>query len=137
MAYCLRFLDSHNEDVQALRQDIELRGYLGVPMPLSLEAVKEFENGAREAILDSVLVMTLALLHDICGFGKKRLSNFKERFNEAAEMMAQDRLAWVDLQAGLKEQCGIEVPIRWYGGPPKQTPMAEWGEEQEEEVDAP
>jgi len=129
MGYALRYLEMHGGSVQALRDDLTARGALRYPVPMSYEDITAFEHKVKNNTLDCVLVLVMSVLHDMNGFGRSRLQKLIKRCAVCAAMMAQDRLAWVDLQKGLREECGLDVPIRWFGVPPKQTTQDQWEED--------
>lgn len=126
MGYALRYLEMHDGNLDALRDDMAARGALGYPVPMAYDDITAFEAKVKNNTLDCVLVLVMSILHDMNGFGRKRLQDLVKRAAVCCAMMAQDRLAWVDLQEGLKREVGIDIPIRWVGIPPRQTTRAEW-----------
>lgn len=118
IAYCVRFLENHNNDIEALKADAKARGAYNIPVGLAKEDVDEFSGRVKMSILDSVLVMSMLVLHDEFDFGAKRLNQFKARFNEKAECLEGEYTTWEDTLGILQDECGIQLNIRWNGEDP-------------------
>lgn len=118
MAYCMRYLESHNNDIEALKTDIKARGAYNIPVGLAKADVDEFGERVKRSVLDSVLVMSLLVLHDEFDFGTKRLNQFKARFNEKAACLEGEYTTWEDTLGILQDECGMELHIRWNGEDP-------------------
>ena len=131
MKYCLRYLEVNNNDVEALRDELAARGAMNIPFPMTSADIRNYERAVKANMLDCMVTLTLAILHDKWGFGPKRVRQFLDAFMECSDAMENDRLAWVDLQKGLYEECGLNWKIRWYGIPVKQTTREEWVKELE------
>ena len=115
MDFCIRFLEKNNNDVDALREELKRRGAYHTPVWLSKSEEAEFCHRVKACCLDTILIMTIAVLHDNFGFGTKRVNRFKEAFNNAAELLADDCINWTEIQQGIQEQLGMETTIRWNG----------------------
>ena len=94
MDFCIRFLESHDNDIDALKAEIKRRGAYHIPLRISISEENEFVSRVRANVLDTVLIMTIAVLHDEFDFGKKRISRFKETFNRFSEWLCDDNLTW-------------------------------------------
>ena len=116
MTFCLRYLDEHGNDVEGLKREIKRRGAGSIPLALSRADENRFCKAVRENCLDTVLIMTLAVLHDTFGFGRIRANRFKAAFNRAAELLQDDCINWTEIRKGLEEQLGIVIGIRWANG---------------------
>lgn len=66
----------------------------------------------KEQILDTVLAMSVMVLRDEFGFGKKRLDQFKARFNLKTECMNDGLVTWADILEAIRDETGIELTIR-------------------------
>lgn len=115
MAFCARYLESHNYDGYALAEEIKRRGASHVPIGISPSEEHEYENRVRRSCLDTVLVMSLVVLHDEFGFGHSRLDRFKARFNLKSEAMGKGLTTWREQQEILIRESGIEQDIRFNG----------------------
>lgn len=119
MAFCIKFLEEHDNDVNALRAEIKRRGAYHIPLAISRSEEVEFCQKIRENTYDTVLIMTLAVLHDYFGFGRTRADRFMRHFQDTAKLLADDCINWTELQMGVKEQLYKHIEIRWHGAPPK------------------
>lgn len=116
MTFCLRYLEQNNNDVEGMKKEIRRRGAGSIPLGVSTAEENRFCRMVRENCIDTVLILTLAVLHDNFGFGRIRANRFKEAFNKAAEYLEDDVINWTEIQQGLKEQLGQVIGIRWVGG---------------------
>ena len=116
MSFCLRYLDEHDNDVEGMKREIKRRGAGSIPLALSKADENRFCKAVRENCLDTVLIMTLAVLHDTFGFGRIRANRFKAAFNQAAEYLQDDCINWTEIRKGLEEQLGMVIGIRWANG---------------------
>ena len=125
MSYAVRFLENHNDDVEALKFDVKARGAHNIPVGIDKADVDEFSERVKRSILDSVLVMSLLVLHDEFDFGTKRLNQFKARFNEKADCLQGNYTTWEDTLAILQDECGMQLSIRWNGEDPTKAGKGE------------
>ena len=110
MSYALRYAREHGLD--ALEEDLKKRGAYNIPVRISDKELKAFTDNAKNMMLDTVLILTSVTLHDEFGFGKKRLEQFKKRFNFKAECIGEDYTDWQDQIEILRDECGLEYSIR-------------------------
>lgn len=110
MSYALRYAREHGLD--ALEADLKKRGAYNIPVRISDKELKAFTDNAKNMMLDTVLILTSVTLHDEFGFGKKRLEQFKKRFNFKAECIGEDFASWQDMIDILRDECGLEYGIR-------------------------
>ena len=110
MSYALRYAREHGLD--ALEEDLRKRGAYNIPVRIDDKALKEFTDNAKNMMLDTILILASVTLHDEFGFGKKRLEQFKKRFNFKAECIGEDFASWQDMIEILRDECGLEYSIR-------------------------
>lgn len=118
MAFCVRFLEAHDNDVEALKAEINRRGIRRIPLAIGRAEEIEFCKRVRATLMETVLLMTLAVLHDTFDFGKKRCRRFQEAFDYAAGLLADDCINWSEISQGVREQLGMDVVLHWYAGTP-------------------
>lgn len=118
MAFCLRYLDEHGGDVDALRAEIQRRGVTHTPIAITRAQEVEFANRVRKTLMETVLIVTLAVLHDEFGFGQARCKRFIDQFNYAGDLLVDDCINWAEMQQGIREQLGIDTVLGWYNGKP-------------------
>lgn len=110
MSYALRYAREHGID--ALEEDLKRRGAYDIPLRVSQKDLDKFTEGAKNMLLDTILVLSCVTLHDEFGFGHDRLNRYKERFNLKAECIGENYTNWADQLEILKEECGMEYSIR-------------------------
>ena len=110
MAFALRI--AKEKGVDALEKEVKFRNASMLPSGVTEKALMECLNNSKAQILDTVLIMSLNVLRDQFGFGSKRLSDFKERFNRYSECLADDYVDWETLQQIIKDECGIDTQLR-------------------------
>ena len=115
MDFCIRFLENNNGDIEALKAELKRRAAYHIPVWLSKSQEMEFCNRVRLTCMDTILIMSVAVLHDNFGFGQTRINRFIEAFNYGAELLADDCINWEEMQAGIREQLGLDLKIRWLG----------------------
>ena len=115
MDFCIRFLDKNGDDVEALRQEVKRRGAYHIPVWVTKSEETEFCHRVKTTCLDTILIMTVAILHDNFGFGMKRVNRFREAFNYASELLSDDCINWDEIQQGIREQLSMDMKIRWNG----------------------
>lgn len=118
LSFAIDFLDKHNGDVEALREEAKKRGAYNIPLALNKSDADDFSNKVKSAVLDSVLVLSLLVLHDEFDFGTKRLDRFKARFNEKADCFNKGYSSWDETLGILKNECGMELELNFVGGDP-------------------
>ena len=122
LAFCLRVLEQNGNDVEALKSEIRRRGAAGIPIGVTPKQEKDFCDGVKKAVLDTVLLMSMAVLHDTFGFGRDRVARFVEAFNNASELLGDDCINWTEIQQGIADQLGFVRGIRWLNGEPYRNP---------------
>lgn len=118
MDFCIRFLESHDNDVEALKKELERRGAYHIPCSVSKQEEDNFIMRAKQNILDTVLVLSLIVLRDEFDYGTKRLARFIDRFNEKSDCLEGDWTTWNDQLKILEDECDLHLQIRWMGEDP-------------------
>ena len=118
-AFCLRFLENNNNDVEALKAELKRRGIFGVPLVLSKAEEIDYCTKVRENCIDTIGLLSLGVLHDTFGFGPKRARQFMDAFVKGGDLLGADLMYWSDLQKGVKEELGLDIMIRWNGKNPQ------------------
>ena len=126
--YFVKIYRQQSVRIPEIEEEIKRRNIKGVPIGIDQKTEEEFCAAVRENILDTVLTMTLWVLHNKLGFGRIRLNRFKAWFNESAEFLVGDWYSWGDLRKTLEEETGIETQIRWFGKPVKNEETDPWAE---------
>ena len=100
---------------EALEKEISFRNVTGIRTPLAKKDLDKATIKIKEQLLDTVTILSVATLHDVYGFGKKRCRRFIDRFNLKAECLVDDMASWDDYIQVIREELGIEMAIRKNG----------------------
>lgn len=86
MVYALGVVEKHG--VEALRKDIQSRRLTFLPLELSVEWINDVMYGIYQKIISCYNVAVYDTLHELFGFGKKRLHVFDDGFNERVSILS-------------------------------------------------
>lgn len=109
MAYALKIVKE--KGIEGLEKEIKFRGLMNVPITVPKKTVDDFVEEIKTTTLETVLIMTIAVLHDEFGFGQKRCQQMVDRFNSKAECLADDYCTWQDYIDVIQDEIGIELNI--------------------------
>jgi len=101
------------EGVQALEDELKFRKATGINTIMSKKELNKACQKIKEMTCDTIQCLTLAVLHDEFGFGKKRCEQFLRRFNLKTESMMDDMSSWNDYVAMIKDELDIDLGMRW------------------------
>ena len=111
MAYALRI--AKEKGIDALEEDLKMRNAIGLPVGVDRKALNQFTENVKFNTVDTMVILMAVTLHDEFGFGKKRLLEFREIFNNKTDCITNpDWSCWDDQIAIFKEECGIDTFIR-------------------------
>ena len=111
MEYALRRI--RETSVEEFAEEVRWRNQAKVGMTIRPQEINEASWMIKVRTLDTVLCMAMLVLHDEFGFGKAKLERFRERFNLKTACMGDDMVSWSDFRKILKDECGIEMEIRF------------------------
>lgn len=74
-----------NKGIEELEKDLKWRRAKFVPLEISAEQIKEALDEICTRVYNSTQVAIYKVLHDIFGFGKRRLKRFERGFNETCK----------------------------------------------------
>ena len=111
MDYALRRI--RETSIEEFEQEVRWRNQTKVGMTIRPQEINEASWMIKARTLDTVLCMAMLVLHDEFGFRKAKLERFRERFNLKTSCMGDDMVSWSDFRKILKDECGVEVEIRF------------------------
>ena len=86
MVYALGVVEK--DGIEALRKDIQQRRLTFLPLELSVEWINGIMHDIYTKIINCYNVTVYDTLHELFGFGKKRLHVFDEGFNERVSILS-------------------------------------------------
>lgn len=101
----------HNSMGEA-EKELKVRGAVFLPMEIDSHYLDNTVEKIKLNTIDTVLLMSCAVLRDEFGFGTKRMNDFIERFKLKTDCLVNDMLTWNDQIEILKEETGIDFSIR-------------------------
>jgi len=97
--------------VEALEKEIKERGVCGIHTNLTMRELEEAMVPIKENCLDTMMAMSVMVLRDEFGFGKKRIEQFIDRFSLKANCLGE-YVKWRDIVTQLEEETGVKITIR-------------------------
>lgn len=98
--------------IEGLEDEIRFRNITGINVTLTRKELDKACVKIKNRTLDTILVISVATLHDEFGFGAKRCRRFIERLNLKAECLVDDMASWDDYIQSIRDELGIEMMIR-------------------------
>lgn len=101
--------------VEALEKELKFRGKTGLNTPFNHKDLEEASEKIKAMTLDTMLLLSVSVLHDEFDFGQKRCQRFIDRANRIAASLVDDMATWDDYRQMVKDEIGIEMEIRVNG----------------------
>ncbi len=98
--------------LEELEKENRFRGVTGIHTSIAKKELEQATMAIKEMTLDTMLIMSVAVLHDEFGYGEKRCQRFIDRANRIAESLVDDMATWEDYREMIREEIGIEMVIR-------------------------
>jgi len=94
-----------------LEKDIKFRGATNLPYSVDRKQVIDFQEETKERILSTVMLMSVLILREEFGYGRKRIEKFSEKFKENTEQLQSGDLTWKDAYEAMVEEVGFSLGI--------------------------
>lgn len=94
-----------------LEKDIKFRGATNLPYSVDRRQVINFQEETKERILSTVMLMSVLILREEFGYGRKRIEKFSEKFKENTEQLQSGDLTWKDTYEAMVEEVGFSLGI--------------------------
>ena len=111
MMYAYKQIKEHGLDY--FKKELQNRGAYHIAVAINNADLTAASKAIREQTYDTMLVMSLLTLHDEFDFGTKRLERFMGRFEIKTNALATGHLQWEDYTGILRDECGINIHIRY------------------------
>lgn len=111
MSYALRIAEE--KGIDGLREDLKLRGAINLPIPVDEKLLNEFVYDIKDNVVNSMLILMAATLHDEFGFGEKRVQRAVDRLLFKASCLTGDYVTWNDIIEDVKQELNIELEINY------------------------
>jgi hypothetical protein len=100
------------DGLKGLQEEIKKRGYTGISINVSHKEMEQATAQMRNMMFDTVMAMSMGILHDEFGYGHDRLQRFIDKFQEGAELLAEGVITWEQIIENAEEVTGIPLTIR-------------------------
>lgn len=111
MEYAYRQIKEHG--LEYFEKELKNRGAWNISIPITNADIETASRAIREQTFDTMLCMSLLTLRDEFDFGKQRLERFLGRFEEKSHALEGGELLWEDYCQVIKDECGIDLKIRY------------------------
>lgn len=96
---------------EALDKEIRFRGATNLHTALAVKDLDKTTAQIKELTLDTLLLMTVAVLHDEFDFEQEQCLQFLNRASRISESLLADMATWSDYQQMIKDELGIELTL--------------------------
>lgn len=110
MDYALRQIEKIG--TEEFRKELNTRRRTGIAVNLSPKELNDCSEKIKAMCLDTVLTMSVLVLHDEFGFGKKRIRQFFDRFTLKSSCLEGGFASWQDYMDIVKNELGFKITIR-------------------------
>lgn len=110
MIYAERIVSK--DGLEGLQEEIKKRGYSGISINVSHKEMEKATSQMRNMMMDTIMAMSMGILHDEFGYGHDRLQRFVDKFQEGAELLAEGVITWEQIIENTEEVVGIPLSIR-------------------------
>lgn len=97
--------------LEALDKEIRFRGATNLHTALAVKDLDKTTAQIKEFTLDTLLVMTIAVLYDEFDFEQEQCLQFLNRASKISESLLADMATWSDYQQMIKDELGIELTL--------------------------
>ena len=111
MSYALRIAEE--KGIDGLREDLKLRGAINLPIPVDRKLLNEFVYDIKDNVVNSMLILMAATLHDEFKFGEKRVQRAVDRLLFKASCLTGDYVTWNDIIEDVRQELNIELEINY------------------------
>ena len=110
MAYRLLRAAGDDKGAKIIETEIRNRGVVPIKTAATLKELEKAAEPYKQCMYETFLCMTLMVLHDQFGFGRKRCDDFIHRWNLKTDCMSEGLVRWKDHVEAIKAEIGIDVP---------------------------
>lgn len=97
--------------IEEAKKELENRNLRGIPLKVKNEDVKKFYTEEYNNIVKCLTLISASTLYDEYDFGIEDLNRYINRFNTKASCIADDYVSWKEVQAEIRNETGILIPL--------------------------
>lgn len=110
MAYRLLRDEGEMKAADIIQKEIRKRGKMPVKTSVTTKEMAQGIVPIRKCMYETFMCMTIMVLHDKFGFGKKRCLDFIGRWNYKSACLDDALVSWSDMIQAVKDELGIDLP---------------------------
>lgn len=110
MAYRLLRDAGCKEGADLVAEEIRKRGKVPVKLAVTQKEIDHGLQAIKWCMYETFTCMTLMVLRDEFGFGKKRCLRFLKRWAFKTDCMSEGLCDWADFVQAIRKELGIDVP---------------------------
>lgn len=97
--------------IEEAKKELENRNLRGIPLKVKNEDIKRLYTEEYKNIVKCLILISASTLYDEYDFGVEDLNRYINRFNTKASCIADDYVSWKEVQAEIKNETGILIPL--------------------------
>ena len=111
MQYALNQIKSNG--IEAFEKEMKWRAGRKIGVNISQQELLEASVKIKSQCYDTIRAMSMLVLIDEFGFGKKRLHQYNDRYNLKTECLSEGFATWDDYIGILEDTLGEKFEERW------------------------
>lgn len=96
---------------EALEKEIRFRNVTGINSRLTAKEIDIGIDDIKWFTIETVLAVAYGVLYSEWGFGKKRLTKFRDVYMEAVDALAKGIVTWADICYNIEDLTGIRPSL--------------------------
>ena len=96
---------------KAILKEIRFRRKSGVVVPIIKKELAKASTDIKNFTIQTIFAMSMLILWETFGWGKVRLTRFKQAFDEYSDLLINDDIDWLDVMDALKVGAKVEVVL--------------------------
>ena len=101
----------NSQTAKAILKEIRFRRKSGVVVPIIKKELAKASTDIKNFTIQTIFAMSMLILWETFGWGKVRLTRFKQAFDEYSDLLINDDIDWLDVMDALKVGAKVEVVL--------------------------
>lgn len=105
---------AEKEGIEGLREEVNFRCKTKIPLAWDRKDLGDAMQEIQDNMLSTIMLMSVFVLRDEFGFGKKRGKRFTDKFIENSKQLLSKDLNWPDIKEAMEEELGFKCKLDDY-----------------------
>lgn len=101
------------DGIEGLRKELRLRGITNINLNATHNELMKATELMRQTMFDTMRIMTVGILMDRYGYGKKRVMRWIDDFNEGCEELSLGPEQWQEMTDKINGYLGLDLKCYW------------------------